>query len=156
MGNADAALLAPLCWEALWCRKIISRIPTAHVGTGLCQTAAGGTESSPLGEWLPALVGTDQKMSHSYWGWVQEMKLKTQSCRSLQKTKVMCMQVVCVYQIINKHPINVTEYRCSFSRLSECLTAVLTKLYYCSSCVEVRGCCVVYIYRMDNSIFSLL
>lgn len=64
-----------------------------------------------------------------------------------QTHKVMCMQVVRVYQIINKHPINVTEYICSFSKLSECLTAVLTKLYYCSSCIEVQGCFVVYIYR---------
>lgn len=156
---AGGALMAPLCWEALQRRNTISRIPTTQVAAGLCQTAAerrAVISAQGVAAWSDghgAEIAVTQLLTSS--GDETKTHNRVGPCRK-QTHSVMCMQVVCVYQIINKHPINVTEYICRFSKLSECLTAVLTKLCYCSSCIEVQGCFVVYIYRMDTTIFSLL
>lgn len=84
-------------------------------------------------------VSWAHKSSHSYWRLFGKKKNKNaQSCRSPYSKRrahnVMRMQVVCSYKIIIRHPVNAIAY--SYSWLSECLTAVLTKLYFCSSLTE--------------------
>lgn len=129
-----AALMAPLCWEALKGRSTISRIPTAHVATGPCQAAAeshGATSTQGVAAWSD---GRGSETVTQLWrtsSGEETKKTIMQIPIENKLTRWMCMQVVFVHQIVNKHPINVTEY--SFPKLSERWTGVLTELYYCSS-----------------------